>query len=328
MLSVRRIILTAALATGCGSTVGSSAGAGDAGQLDGGQLDGGQLDGGQLDGGRLDAGALDAGNDARDVTANAAPSSVACFRDALGMLVCADPNDALIPPLNTVQLDATASSDSENQPLTFAWRIASAPAGAGTTIDDPTSATPTLSPAVAGDWRVCVTATDSLGIAGAEACVTIHVVPTSRVYIELTWDHGSDLDVHLIRDSIANVFDDGSGDRGGDADCQLALDCFWVCPTPAWGAKLVLDDTDGFGPETVSFDEPQDGVYVLAGHGFWGGDADAMMRVYIEGALVATYTHTLQKEQLWEAARLTWANDAVPPWTLTAVDAVTPVPGL
>lgn len=67
------------------------------------------------------------------------------------------------PILGQVALDARGSRDPDGEVVGYAWSVASAPAGATWTIDDPSAAVAHLTGDVAGDWVVAVTVTDDAG---------------------------------------------------------------------------------------------------------------------------------------------------------------------
>ena len=52
----------------------------------------------------------------------------------------------------TVTLNATQSNDPDNQPLTYSWSLISRPAGSGAALNGSTTALPTFTPDVAGDY--------------------------------------------------------------------------------------------------------------------------------------------------------------------------------
>jgi hypothetical protein len=106
---------------------------------------------------------------------NRPPFAAACWVDLGGGLVCLDPNSATVVPFTAVQLDGRQSGDLERHSLSYSWRLAATPARSAAAISDPTSVEPTLFVDLVGDYRVCLTVTDSLGLTSDEACVTVHV---------------------------------------------------------------------------------------------------------------------------------------------------------
>jgi K319L-like, PKD domain len=72
----------------------------------------------------------------------------------------------------TVALDGSASSDPDNDPLTYAWTL-TAPTGSAATLDDATSATPAFVPDIEGDYVAALTVNDgALDSPGDDATVT------------------------------------------------------------------------------------------------------------------------------------------------------------
>ncbi|GMW01361.1 MAG: hypothetical protein AMXMBFR84_24980 [Candidatus Hydrogenedentota bacterium] len=75
-----------------------------------------------------------------------------------------------------VQLDGTGSSDPNSDPLTFAWTIVSQPIGSVTTLQNPTSSTPTFIPDVAGNYTIGLIVNDgqpAAKVASTQDTVTI-----------------------------------------------------------------------------------------------------------------------------------------------------------
>jgi len=260
----------------------------------------------------------------------------------VGALVCSDPNNSVVAPLATVQLDGRQSTDPDGQALSYAWRIGSAPAGSSVAISNPSSARPTLFAQLAGDYLICLTVTDTTSCRGAEKCVTMHVVPASKIHVQLTWDKDeTDVDLHFMLDGISNFLDDGQGGVGGGTNCNRAKDCSWVCRVPAWGAagttddpRLDIDDLDGLGPENVNLDAPfNQNPYVIAVH-YWcdkpgpmyngnaRGTTTATLRVYIDGILRRTWSRLLSPRERWYVGDIGWNNATTPAYTITNRDTV------
>ena len=83
-------------------------------------------------------------------------------------------------PGDSVTLDASASSDIDEDPLTYAWSIAESPVGNAATLDDPTAMQPSFFPLVPGEYVFEVIVDDGL-IASEAASVTLTVLNNAPV---------------------------------------------------------------------------------------------------------------------------------------------------
>ena len=72
---------------------------------------------------------------------------------ALSFVAQAGPDQTVSATL-PVSLDGSGSTDADGDAITYAWSIASAPAGSAAALDDATSATPTFTPDVPGTYAV------------------------------------------------------------------------------------------------------------------------------------------------------------------------------
>jgi len=156
------------------------------------------------------------------------------------------------------------------------------------------------------------------------------VKPQADMHIELFWhtpedmdetdegpEAGSDLDLHLQHPFGQGYDHDGDG----EPDCWMDVDanCFWFNPNPEWGEpgpgndpEMMFDDTDGAGPEVISFDNPEDLAYLVGVH-YWNdhdfGDAWATVRVFVKGQLVASADEVqLSDSNMWTAFRIDWPS--------------------
>ncbi len=144
-----------------------------------------------------------------------------------------------------------------------------------------------------GTYVLELTVQDSHGTKScAAARVTAEVNTDAQIYVEMVWttpgDHdqtdnnGTDLDLH---------YKHPQGEWGYEP-----LDIFWYNPTADWGSrnnhdddpKLLFDDDDGNGPESVVHDQAQPlsyrvGVYYYDDNGM--GPSDVTIRVYLNGTL-------------------------------------------
>lgn len=235
-----------------------------------------------------------------------------------------------VRPLDDVVLTAARSSAPPGRSLVSRqWRLVSRPTESTVVLLTPTG--PTTAFAfnssgqtrrgldVAGTFVVGLTVTDSLGDRSAEATITLQAVPSLGVTVQLTWDHPSaDMDLHLVRN--------GGNFRSAD-DCH-----FGNCRTGLnWGGgeanpSLDVDDTDGFGPETITMDDPAAGTYRVMVH-FWAShgspsEVPCIIKVYLGASLAREYRRTLTREgatggDVWQVADI-----IVPGSTLSDVDDV------
>ena len=123
---------------------------------------------------------------------------------------------------------------------------------------------------LAGDYEVKLKVYDREGTASGdtrESVCQFKVVPTSKLHIQLVWDHPSnDQDLHLVYLDKSHVI------------CDKGADCYWSNKSPIWfdsdqagaGAnpRLDIDDTNGMGPENVNIDDPKPGIYRVYVHYF------------------------------------------------------------
>ena len=247
---------------------------------------------------------------------------MACWVDSEGTTICVDPNMAYVPPGVTVQLDGRQSSDPDGQGLSYSWRIAKVPVGSIASISDPASAMPTVSVDILGDFLVCLAVTNDAGLTSTETCVTIHVVLSVAIQVQLVWNTPkTDLDLHLLHPK-------GSW-------CLAPWDCYSLNHSPDWGVPLDPSDdpqldwdcVDGFGPENINLNQPEEGitykvgVHYFADHG--GGPTVPTIRIYINGSL--TYEKVGSALQgvgyFWEVAAIAWSRETA---TITEIDQVTP----
>lgn len=81
-----------------------------------------------------------------------------------------------------VTLDGNASSDPDNDPLSFAWAFESTPAGSGAALADADTPTPRFTPDVAGEYEVTLTVSD--GRLEASDGVSVTALPPGSPRIE------------------------------------------------------------------------------------------------------------------------------------------------
>ncbi len=201
--------------------------------------------------------------------------------------------------LNTVSVSASGS-DPDGGTISWEWTVTSAPATSSSTPASPNSASTSFFLDVAGDYTLQACATDDEGeVTCCEVMVT--ATPSSGIQVELTWaDDFGDVDVHLL--NVTRTAPDG---------WWSIDDCYYANTGPDWGPggaagdpSLDLDDRDGLGPENITIStDPQSGTYTVGVHYFCSeemGPTDATVRVFCDGALIATYSGiTLDGTDSW-----------------------------
>ncbi len=206
------------------------------------------------------------------------------------------------PPAITANVLATvglsgSGSDPDGGAVTFTWSIVTRPVGSTANPAAPTNPSTTFFLDAAGSFvaRLCVRDDE-----GEMACCDVPI--TSRapgaLHVEVSWSTAyGDVDAHLL--STTRTPDDG---------WFTADDCHFANLAPDWGAAgavanptLDRDDTNGFGPENITIASmPLSGRYHVGAHYFCShsigagaapgdGPTVATLRVYCDGALIATY---------------------------------------
>lgn len=145
-----------------------------------------------------------------------------------------------------VQLNGSASSDADGDPITYQWSIIDAPVGSVATLSDPAIASPTLTIDVFGTYTVQLIVNDGV-VDSAPDTVILNVVNTPPVA-----NAGPDQAV-FVGD---NVILDGSA--SSDADGDLLSYSWSLIQQPA-GSTAVLVDTTTATPSIVI---DQQGIYI------------------------------------------------------------------
>ncbi len=142
-----------------------------------------------------------------------------------------------------VGLDGSASSDADGDALTFAWSLASVPAGSGAALDDPTAERPSFTPDVAGTY-------------------------VARLVVSDGTDDSAPDDVSIeAENNTASAMIDASGGGVTSADDAFALevpagalgDEQEVSVTRVAASQRPVDFSD-VGPDATAFDLRPDGL--------------------------------------------------------------------
>jgi hypothetical protein len=221
--------------------------------------------------------------------------------------------DLSIQPLEELILDATGSYDPEGQQIVgVQWTLVDGPAGSRSEIVNARQPVATLFVDLAGVYVFELTVQDEEGLWDSTPDQLVATAfPLDGFYVELSWAASNDLDLHLLNGTSA-LFGPG--------------DCSYCNMAPAWGAPGTDDDPSldwdaifGFGPETITIDEPGSGVFDIQVH-YYGEDglhrcrgacepSPATVNIYLGGVLEATFERTLLAQgDLWDVATLTWPD--------------------
>lgn len=221
-------------------------------------------------------------------------------------------DDGMVAVGDLVALDGSGSHDPDgDDPITHAWRIIEQPAGSGAALEAGDTAFPLLQTDLPGAYVLELVVTDSAGLSSRPDYVTITAITAESLVVELVWDHPvADLDLHFIEDGAAMF---------------SARDCHGFNPNPDFGVQGdPFDDPvhsgdvlSGFGPETVTYEEPADGRYhVAVRYASAQGAADtrvrATVRIYLYGVIHRELTRTFEQPgTVWNAASVDWPTGSV-----------------
>lgn len=202
-------------------------------------------------------------------------------------------------------MDASGSTDSDGESqegLKYLWSFATTPGGisldivddanrAGTPLNgDPSNKVKrtAFQAKVKGTYVVRLIVINDKGVSSVPAECTVEAVSDDDLAVKLLWNNkNSDMDLHLIRPD---------GEFGNaTSDCY-----YWNCSPqysgerPDWGVEgetkddpfLDIDNTNGIGPETVTINKPDNGIYKVVVHAYdtSKGPSTAVVKAYAHGA--------------------------------------------
>jgi PKD repeat protein len=203
--------------------------------------------------------------------------------------------------------------------VSYQWEILESPQGAvpsELSLKGQDGVIASFIPTIAGQYTVRLTVNNDQGLQSIpteESDLTINGLANSGILIQLVWDHPSNnQDLHLVHLSSDGNF------------CSANGDCNPAEPSPIWfpeheaatgpNPMLSRDDSDGYGPESITIDTPEAGTYRILTHYApapnSSGPTVQQIRVFIDGTLELVESRTLTgAEQIWAIADITWSDE-------------------
>ncbi len=263
-------------------------------------------------------------------TTNECPSVTAVSCVERGVPDSIPTDDVNVPPL--ANLDCVANCvDPDGSCVNYTWRIISRPAESVSEFTPPSSASSSFFVDANGEYEVQVDAQDNRGLsassAGCNSTSTLRVraVPDAAFHTQLTWSTPAD----------PNPGDEGAG-TGSDVDLHVLSpegcwedrqwDCHFRTRSADWGVagftgddcSLDRDDTDGWGPENVSLDDPAAGTFKVGVH-YWSDQGYGVSYATIIVTLDGIVAYEVRDKALpstgtwWEVCAVSWPSRNVVP---------------
>lgn len=233
-----------------------------------------------------------------------------------------------IEPFDTVRLFGGDSIPADTAIETYEWTLEQRPVGATSVLSSNSTSSTELPVDLAGQYVVSLHVFDTAGIRSCvPATVTINVVPTEDLVVQLVWDHpDADLDLHILREG-GTVFTH-------EGDCYFSNRAPEGAPwsdNPDENPVLDHDDDEGYGPENLNIKHPAaQSRFTLLVH-YWNKQTDespitdATLRVFAYGQQVVELTRTFEDDQqLWTALEIVWPDAPLAPPTLNQLGSIEP----
>lgn len=233
-----------------------------------------------------------------------------------------------IEPFDTVRLYGGDSVPADSAIESYAWTLEQRPVGATSVLASEDTSSTELPVDLAGQYVVSLNVFDGEGIRScAPATVTINVVPTEDLVVQLVWDHAdADLDLHMLREGGTPFTHEG--------DCYFSNRAPVGAPwseNPDENPELDHDDDEGYGPENMNIKRPAPGSrFTLLVH-YWSKQTDespitdATVRVFAYGQQVIELTRTFEDDQqLWTALEIEWPTEVLAAPSLSQVGSIEP----
>lgn len=201
-----------------------------------------------------------------DGTSNSLPDSVIVVAQAANIAPVADAGvDRAVITGSQVQLDGSASSDANNEPLSFLWSLDASPAGSNAVLNDATAVNPVFTPDLDGEYAFALTVNDGQAdsapdqviiTAGSENLPPLAVAgPDQNVVTSAQVQLDGSASTDPNNDPLAYAWSFGSRPAGSSAvlsDPAIANPTFTADVDGVYTLNLVVNDskTDS-GPDSV-----------------------------------------------------------------------------
>jgi len=192
-------------------------------------------------------GTTDSNADSVTITATTTVSNTAPVADA--------GSNQSVTTGDTVELSGSASSDPDQDSLTYSWSFSTVPSGSSASLSDATTVSANFTPDIDGDYVVSLTVndgTESSNNSNSDS-VTISASPPVSNTAPVA-DAG--VDQNITTGNLVNLDGSGSSDADGDS-----LSFSWTFTSMPSGSSASLS---GATSETPSFTADLDGTYVLS----------------------------------------------------------------
>jgi len=152
------------------------------------------------------------------------------------------------------------------------------------------------SQATGSDFKVKVTVNGTSLTDSSDVNFTIKA--PQRIQVELSWN--------TINTDVDTMFYSPTNSL-----------CYYGNKIPSWGTYgnpvLDRDDTDGYGPEVLTLDNPGTGtykykVYYYSNHGHATPATTATVKVWINGDLKGTWSQAITNYQTWNVCTIAWST--------------------
>jgi len=202
---------------------------------------------------------------------------------------------------NPVRVSATAT-DTNGEVISTNWKFLSKPDGTASELSPITGDNTSFLPDTVGEYIVRFSATDN-DDETSYCDIKIGADTRDNLNVHLSWNNSADADLYLL------------GPAGGD---WTTNSCNWGVVNPHWyddskkNPHLDRDDMDGYGPEVIQIERPNDGRYTVGVNLFDQGvqnSTEVTIKIKCQDEDFI-FTKTLNSSgDWWFVKDIVWLND-------------------